>query len=154
MQRPSPQVRARIRFLRPLCSTWARPSSSGAGGTAEARAGGTVEAWARSEDNPVGGWYGLRKGYRGRFPMCSSERDPVAVLGEHRVQVVDRAEVVAQLGLADLDHERRRVERLVAPRLELDELGGVLSVHGSLGVPSAIPASLHACLQPARELIE
>jgi hypothetical protein len=30
-------------------------------------AAGTVEAWARSEDNPVGGWYGLRKGYRGRF---------------------------------------------------------------------------------------
>lgn len=28
---------------------------------------GTVEAWARSESNPVGGWYGLRKGYRGRF---------------------------------------------------------------------------------------
>lgn len=28
---------------------------------------GTVEAWARSADNPVGGWYGLRKGYRGRF---------------------------------------------------------------------------------------
>jgi hypothetical protein len=28
---------------------------------------GTVEAWARSGDNPVGGWYGLRKGYRGRF---------------------------------------------------------------------------------------
>jgi len=28
---------------------------------------GTVEAWGRSEDNPVGGWYGLRKGYRGRF---------------------------------------------------------------------------------------
>lgn len=32
-------------------------------------ADGTVEAWARSEDNPVGGWYGLRKGYRGRFAM-------------------------------------------------------------------------------------
>lgn len=30
---------------------------------------GTVEAWARSADNPVGGWYGLRKGYRGRFAM-------------------------------------------------------------------------------------
>jgi hypothetical protein len=30
---------------------------------------GTVEAWARSADNPVGGWYGLRKGYRGRFGM-------------------------------------------------------------------------------------
>lgn len=30
---------------------------------------GIVEAWARSESNPVGGWYGLRKGYRGRFGM-------------------------------------------------------------------------------------
>lgn len=28
---------------------------------------GSVEAWGRSEDNPVGGWYGVRKGYRGRF---------------------------------------------------------------------------------------
>lgn len=28
---------------------------------------GTVEAWARDESNPVGGYYGLRKGYRGRF---------------------------------------------------------------------------------------
>jgi hypothetical protein len=32
-------------------------------------AAGTVEAWARDEANPVGGWYGLRKGYRGRFAM-------------------------------------------------------------------------------------
>ena len=32
-------------------------------------ADGTIEAWARSEGNPVGGWYGLRKGYRGRFGM-------------------------------------------------------------------------------------
>ena len=30
---------------------------------------GTVEAWGRSPDNPVGGWYGTRKGYRGRFGM-------------------------------------------------------------------------------------
>ena len=30
---------------------------------------GTVEAWGRSADNPVGGWYGLRSGYRGRFGM-------------------------------------------------------------------------------------
>jgi hypothetical protein len=28
---------------------------------------GTVEAWARSADNPLGGWYGLKKGLRGRF---------------------------------------------------------------------------------------
>lgn len=30
---------------------------------------GTVEAWGRAENNPVGGWYGLKKGYRGRFGM-------------------------------------------------------------------------------------
>ena len=28
---------------------------------------GSVEAWARDDANPVGGYYGLRKGYRGRF---------------------------------------------------------------------------------------
>lgn len=28
---------------------------------------GTVEAWGRAESNPVGGWYGLKKGFRGRF---------------------------------------------------------------------------------------
>jgi hypothetical protein len=28
---------------------------------------GTIEAWGRSSDNPVGGWYGLKKGLRGRF---------------------------------------------------------------------------------------
>jgi len=36
---------------------------------------GTVEAWGRSPKNPVGGWYGLKKGLRGRFgmymPHCS-----------------------------------------------------------------------------------
>ncbi len=32
-------------------------------------ADGTVEAWGRSPDNPVGGWYGLKKGLRGRFGM-------------------------------------------------------------------------------------
>ena len=30
---------------------------------------GTVEAWGRSPDNPIGGWYGLKKGFRGRFGM-------------------------------------------------------------------------------------
>jgi hypothetical protein len=28
---------------------------------------GTVEAWGRAPDNPRGGWYGLKKGFRGRF---------------------------------------------------------------------------------------
>jgi hypothetical protein len=49
---------------------------------------GTVEAWARSSDNPIGGWYGLRKGYRGRFGMY------VPPLMEH-------------LGRAELEHKAR-----------------------------------------------
>jgi hypothetical protein len=32
-------------------------------------AAGTVEAWGRSGSNPVKGWYGLKKGLRGRFAM-------------------------------------------------------------------------------------
>lgn len=49
---------------------------------------GTIEAWARSADNPVGGYYGLRKGYRGRFANYVT---PVLEL----------------LGLADLEHGPR-----------------------------------------------
>jgi hypothetical protein len=30
---------------------------------------GTVEAWGRSAKNPVKGWYGLKKGFRGRFAI-------------------------------------------------------------------------------------
>ena len=39
------------------------------GGTDEQKTApdGSVEAWGRSADNPVGGWYGLKKGLRGRF---------------------------------------------------------------------------------------
>jgi len=36
---------------------------------------GTVEAWGRSSTNPVGGWYGLKKGLRGRFGMYGSAID-------------------------------------------------------------------------------
>ena len=46
---------------------------------------GTLEEWARSPGNPVKGWYGLRKGYRGRFAMY------VPPLLEH-------------LGLVELEH--------------------------------------------------
>ena len=49
---------------------------------------GTVEAWGRSEDNPVGGWYGLRKGYRGRFGMYLPP-------------------LLEALGLAELTHDPR-----------------------------------------------
>ncbi|WP_426324989.1 DUF6855 family protein [Microbacterium sp. E-13] len=43
--------------------------SLGAADEQKPAAEGTVEAWGRSESNPVGGWYGTRKGYRGRFGM-------------------------------------------------------------------------------------
>jgi hypothetical protein len=51
-------------------------------------ADGSVEAWGRSAENPVGGWYGLRKGYRGRFGMYLPP-------------------LLEELGLAELTHERR-----------------------------------------------
>jgi hypothetical protein len=51
-------------------------------------AAGTVEAWGRSPDNPVGGWYGLRNGYRGRFGMYLPP-------------------LLEALGLAELTHEAR-----------------------------------------------
>jgi hypothetical protein len=49
---------------------------------------GSVEAWARAEDNPVSGWYGLRKGYRGRVGMYVPP-------------------VLAALGLAEVENEPR-----------------------------------------------
>ena len=51
-------------------------------------ADGTVEAWGRSESNPVGGWYGTRKGYRGRFGMYLPP-------------------LLEALGLAELTHDPR-----------------------------------------------
>jgi hypothetical protein len=41
----------------------------GAADEGKAAKPGSVEAWGRDESNPVAGWYGLRKGYRGRFGM-------------------------------------------------------------------------------------
>lgn len=49
---------------------------------------GTVEAWGRSESNPVGGWYGLKKGYRGRVGMYLPP-------------------LLEALGLAELEHNPR-----------------------------------------------
>ena len=49
---------------------------------------GTVEAWGRSEENPVGGWYGLKKGLRGRF-------------GNYVPPVLE------ELGLAEVEHNAR-----------------------------------------------
>ncbi|MBZ0119013.1 MAG: hypothetical protein K8H88_18600 [Sandaracinaceae bacterium] len=49
---------------------------------------GTVEAWARSPKNPVEGWYGLKKGLRGRFGMYVPP-------------------VLEALGLAEVEHGAR-----------------------------------------------
>jgi hypothetical protein len=49
---------------------------------------GTVEAWARSQSNPVGGWYGTKKGLRGRFGMYMPP-------------------LMEALGLAELEHNPR-----------------------------------------------
>ena len=49
---------------------------------------GTVEHWARSKNNPIGGWYGLKKNFRGRFAMY------IPPLMEH-------------LGLAEVEHNAR-----------------------------------------------
>lgn len=49
---------------------------------------GTVEAWARSPHNPIGGWYGLKKGLRGRFGMYVPP-------------------LMEQLGLAEVEHNPR-----------------------------------------------
>ncbi len=49
---------------------------------------GTVEAWARASDNPVGGWYGLKKGLRGRFAMYVPP-------------------LMERLGLAEVEHNPR-----------------------------------------------
>jgi hypothetical protein len=49
---------------------------------------GTVEAWGRSGNNPVGGWYGLKKGLRGRFGMYIPP-------------------LMEKLGLAEVTHEAK-----------------------------------------------
>jgi hypothetical protein len=51
-------------------------------------ADGTVEAWARAADNPVAGWYGLKKGLRGRFANYVPP-------------------VLERLGLAEVEHNPR-----------------------------------------------
>ena len=79
--RRSTRPRWSCRSARPSCATTSRASTictpcwSSSGdwvplGNADEQkpaADGTVEAWARAEDNPVGGWYGIKKGLRGRF---------------------------------------------------------------------------------------
>ncbi|CAN5193418.1 hypothetical protein BH09ACT5_BH09ACT5_25040 [soil metagenome] len=68
----STTLKYQVRAIEDLAA-WLREQGDwvplGAADEGKPAAEGTVEAWGRSEDNPVGGWYGLRKGYRGRFGM-------------------------------------------------------------------------------------
>jgi len=68
----STQLRYHLRCIEDLAA-WLKERGDwvplGAADEQKPAAEGTVEAWGRSADNPVGGWYGLRKGYRGRFGM-------------------------------------------------------------------------------------
>ena len=64
------ELRYRLRCLDDLARMLAAHGDWMALGSADEQkpaAPGTVEAWARSPDNPVKGWYGLKKGLRGRF---------------------------------------------------------------------------------------
>jgi hypothetical protein len=68
----STQLRYHLRAIEDL-HAWLKEQGDwvplGAADEQKEAADGTVEAFGRAEDNPVGGWYGLRKGYRGRFGM-------------------------------------------------------------------------------------
>ena len=68
----STKLTYRLRAIEDL-HTWLKEQGGwvplGASDESKQPAEGTVEAWGRSPENPVGGWYGLRKGYRGRFGM-------------------------------------------------------------------------------------
>jgi hypothetical protein len=66
----STQLRYQLRCIDDLhAMLTARGDWMPLGGTDEQKSApeGSVEAWGRSADNPVGGWYGLKKGLRGRF---------------------------------------------------------------------------------------
>lgn len=81
----------RLRAIEDLAG-WLRAQGDwvalGAADENKSAAEGTVEAWGRADTNPVGGWYGLRKGYRGRFGMYLPP-------------------LLEQLGLAELTHNPR-----------------------------------------------
>jgi hypothetical protein len=68
----STTLKYQVRAIEDLAA-WLREQGDwvqlGAADESKPAAEGTVEAWGRDEANPVGGWYGLRKGYRGRFGM-------------------------------------------------------------------------------------
>jgi hypothetical protein len=95
------QLRYHLRAIEDLHAMLAKRAANGAAGEADEgwvplgsadeqkpAAEGTVEAWARAKENPVKGWYGLKKGLRGRFAMYVPP-------------------VLEALGLAEVEHQPR-----------------------------------------------
>ena len=87
----STQLRYHLRAVEDL-HAWLREQGDWVplGGADEQKAApeGSVEAWGRDPANPVGGWYGLRKGYRGRFGVYLPP-------------------LLEELGLVELEHNAR-----------------------------------------------
>src|SRR4029078_10755319 len=84
---------------------------------------GTVEAWGRSADNPVGGWYGLKKGLRGRFGVYVPP-------------------VLEALGLAEVEHLPKN-NRMRARRIEAAARDPGRDTRGSRSAASRVGHALH-----------
>jgi hypothetical protein len=85
------QLRYHLRAIDDLATMLAKQADWVLLGSADEQkpaAEGTVEAWGRSEKNPVKGWYGLKKGLRGRFAMYAPP-------------------VLEALGLAEVEHNAK-----------------------------------------------
>jgi hypothetical protein len=85
------QLRYQVRCIEDLHAMLTKHGDWVALGSADEQkpaADGTVEAWGRASTNPVKGWYGLKKGLRGRFGMYVPP-------------------VLEALGLAELEHNAK-----------------------------------------------
>ena len=84
------------------------------GGTGEQKPAteGTVEAWGRSADNPVGGRYGMKKGRRGRFGVYMPP-------------------LLEALGLAEVTHDPRNNRMRASNRTRASGVGEVRPVAGT-----------------------
>lgn len=94
------QLRYHLRAIEDLAAMLRRHGDwmpLGAADEQKPAADGTVEAWARASDNPVKGWYGLKKGLRGRFGVYVPP-------------------VVEALGLAELEHNPKNNRMRARPK--------------------------------------
>jgi hypothetical protein len=94
------QLRYHLRAIADLASMLAKHGDWMLLGSADEQkpaAGGTVEAWGRDASNPVKGWYGLKKGLRGRFGMYVPP-------------------VLEALGLAEVEHNPKNNRMRALPK--------------------------------------